>query len=137
MADTVMMHTRIDRELKREAEQILAGIGMTTSEAIRLFLHRVRVERALPLQLTYESPSSPKNWLDLAGTAPYPLAGMDAQAEVSNEREASANARDQRRNTHQQIIEELAQRRELGQAFKPPSDMSVTQVLGQVREEAA
>lgn len=44
---------------------------------------------------------------------------------------------EQRRNTHQQIIEELAQRRELGQAFKPPSDMSVTQILDQVREEAA
>ena len=81
------MHTRIDRELKREAEPILAGIGMTTSEAIRLFLHRIRVERALPLQLTYESPSSPKNWLDLAGTAPYPLADIDAQAWVSRERD--------------------------------------------------
>lgn len=87
MADTVMMHTRIDRELKQEAEQILAGIGMTTSEAIRLFLHRIRVERALPLKLTYEPSFSSKNWLDLAGTAPYPLAGMDAQAWVSGERD--------------------------------------------------
>lgn len=91
MSNTVMMHTRIDRALKDEAEQILANIGLTPSEAIRLFFHRVKVERALPLRLT--DPSATPNWLDLAGTAPHPLTGTDAQTWVSVQRETSDRER--------------------------------------------
>ena len=46
-----MLHVRVSDALKAEAAATLEGIGLTTSEAIRLFLHRVVVEQRLPLDL--------------------------------------------------------------------------------------
>jgi DNA-damage-inducible protein J len=49
--DASMLHVRIAGNLKARATKTLAGIGFTTSEAVRLFLHRVVVEQRLPLDL--------------------------------------------------------------------------------------
>jgi DNA-damage-inducible protein J len=38
--DKVIVQSRVSPELKEEAEKILAGLGMTTAEAIRLFLQQ-------------------------------------------------------------------------------------------------
>lgn len=48
--DTV--RARIDPELKRESEQVLDVLGLTTTEAIRLFLYQVKLRRGLPFTLT-------------------------------------------------------------------------------------
>lgn len=50
-ADAAMLHVRVTDLLKQEAAKTLEAIGMTTSEAVRLFLHRVVVEQRLPLDL--------------------------------------------------------------------------------------
>jgi DNA-damage-inducible protein J len=47
MADTIV-RSRIDPELKRQADQVLRSMGLTMSDAIRLFLHQVVAEKALP-----------------------------------------------------------------------------------------
>jgi DNA-damage-inducible protein J len=46
-----MLHIRIDESLRQEAEQTLKVIGMSISDAMRLFLHRVVIEQRLPLTL--------------------------------------------------------------------------------------
>lgn len=46
-----MLHIRVDRMLKRDAVATLDGIGLSMSDAVRLFLRRVVIEQALPLQL--------------------------------------------------------------------------------------
>ncbi len=46
-----MLHIRVADSLKAEAATTLEAIGFTTSEAIRLFLHRVVAEQRLPLDL--------------------------------------------------------------------------------------
>ena len=46
-----MLHVRLSETLKTQAAETLGEIGLTTSEAIRLFLHRVVVEQRLPLDL--------------------------------------------------------------------------------------
>ncbi len=46
-----MLHIRIDNVTKDQATQALATMGMSVSEAVRLFLHRVVVDQALPLEL--------------------------------------------------------------------------------------
>jgi DNA-damage-inducible protein J len=43
-----MIHARIDPRLKRSAEPIFSEIGLSTTEAIRLFLTQVRLHRGLP-----------------------------------------------------------------------------------------
>lgn len=50
-AQTSMLHIRVDDETKAQATEALAAIGMSVSEAVRLFLRRVAVEQAFPLEL--------------------------------------------------------------------------------------
>ena len=48
MAANELVQTRIDGEIKREAAAVLASIGLTVSDAVRLMLTRVAREHALP-----------------------------------------------------------------------------------------
>jgi len=44
-----MLHVRMDTEMKRKATAALAAMGLTASEAVRLFFHRIAVDQAFPL----------------------------------------------------------------------------------------
>ena len=46
-----MLHVRMDSEMKRKAMAALAAMGLTASEAVRLFFHRIAVDQAFPLEL--------------------------------------------------------------------------------------
>ena len=46
-----MMHVRVDEQLKEEATDTLAQIGLSLTDAVKLFLNRVVIEQAIPLQL--------------------------------------------------------------------------------------
>lgn len=48
---TSMLHIRVDDDTKAQATEALAAMGMTVSDAVRLFLRRVVTEQALPLEL--------------------------------------------------------------------------------------
>jgi DNA-damage-inducible protein J len=43
-----MIHARIDPELKRATERIFSKLGISTTEAIRLFLKQVELHNGLP-----------------------------------------------------------------------------------------
>ena len=43
-----LVQARVDREIKEEAATVLAGMGLTVSDAVRLLLARVAREKALP-----------------------------------------------------------------------------------------
>jgi len=45
------VRARVDEELKHDVEEILKQIGLTTSQAITLFLNRIRYERGIPFEL--------------------------------------------------------------------------------------
>lgn len=51
MAATKMLHIRIDDDIKTQADETLAAMGLSMSEAVRLFLHRVVAEQALPFEV--------------------------------------------------------------------------------------
>ena len=53
----VAIQARVSPELKEEAEAIFADIGMTTAEAIRIFLKQVVNSGGLPFQPTAKSPN--------------------------------------------------------------------------------
>ncbi|KQX40446.1 hypothetical protein ASD04_07430 [Devosia sp. Root436] len=46
-----MLHVRVDDETKEKATEALNAMGLSVSDAVRLFLHRVVVEQALPFEL--------------------------------------------------------------------------------------
>lgn len=50
MTDTTIVRARIDEPTKTEATAVLAAIGLSLSDAIRLMLRRVATEKALPFE---------------------------------------------------------------------------------------
>ncbi|MCV9964310.1 type II toxin-antitoxin system RelB/DinJ family antitoxin [Pararhizobium sp. BT-229] len=48
-AATSMVHVRVDEDLKDAAARVLSHFGLTTSEAVRMFLTTVVTERGLPV----------------------------------------------------------------------------------------
>lgn len=51
VAATSMVHVRVDDELKTQATEALAGMGLTVSDAVRIFFKRIVDEQAMPLEL--------------------------------------------------------------------------------------
>lgn len=51
MAATTMVHVRIDERIKAEATETLAAMGLTVSDAVRVFLTRVVADKELPFAL--------------------------------------------------------------------------------------
>ncbi len=47
-----MIHARLDPKLKRSAERVFSKIGISTTEAIRLFLRQVELHKGLPFPVT-------------------------------------------------------------------------------------
>jgi DNA-damage-inducible protein J len=48
MAKTEYVHVRIEPEIKHDAENVLAEIGLSTSDAITLFFKQIALFRGLP-----------------------------------------------------------------------------------------
>lgn len=50
-AAAAVVRARIDGQVKEEATQALAGMGLSVSDAIRMLLVRVAAEKALPFEV--------------------------------------------------------------------------------------
>lgn len=55
-ATTTMVHVRIDEKVKAQAAETLASMGLTVSDAVRVFLTRVVADNALPF--TVKAPNA-------------------------------------------------------------------------------
>jgi DNA-damage-inducible protein J len=51
-AKTLMIHARIDPKLKKSAENVFSELGISTTEAIRLFLKQVELHKGLPFSVS-------------------------------------------------------------------------------------
>ncbi len=51
MAANALVTTRINETVKQEATEVLATMGLSVSDAVRLLLTRVANEKALPFEL--------------------------------------------------------------------------------------
>ncbi len=55
----VNLNIRIDEKLKEDAEIVLSRLGLTVSDAVRLFFAQVRNTRSIPFELKlYEEPNT-------------------------------------------------------------------------------
>ena len=50
MATTAMVHVRMKKATKDQAEKALSAMGLSVSDAVRVLLTRVAVEKALPFE---------------------------------------------------------------------------------------
>jgi len=48
---TSMLHIRVDDDIKEQATLALTSMGLSVSDAVRLFLRRVVIDQAFPLEL--------------------------------------------------------------------------------------
>lgn len=55
MSNTVNFNMRVEKELKDETAQIFENYGMTTAQAIRMFLVNVANTRKIPLAFDYQA----------------------------------------------------------------------------------
>lgn len=49
---TTQINLSVDSTLKADVEEVLAAIGLTPTEAIRMFLRQIAVRRQLPLSVS-------------------------------------------------------------------------------------
>lgn len=58
MANSVLVQVRVEPELKREVEAILADNGLDLPTAIRMFMAKVRMVRGIPFDVRTYSPET-------------------------------------------------------------------------------
>jgi DNA-damage-inducible protein J len=69
MAKQAMIHARTEIELKKEVEEIFAALGLSTTTALNLFFHQVRMRRGLPFSVEIPNESTLQSFKDSdAGT---------------------------------------------------------------------
>ena len=61
MSKTAIITTRVEPEVKANADQILAQLGMTTAQAISMFLKQVELYRGLPFTPRLPPQTSPQH----------------------------------------------------------------------------
>lgn len=55
MSKTVTVHTRVTPDIKKKADSIFKTLGLTTSQAIMLFLTAAVNENGMPFELTHRN----------------------------------------------------------------------------------
>ena len=93
-AQSSMLHVRIDDDLKAEATEKLANVGLTVSDAVRILLTRVVKEGGLPAGLTTD-PKAYDAWFrakvqealdDTRPAVPHQQVMDEAQAVIDRKR---------------------------------------------------
>ena len=51
MTTTTMVHVRVDEQIKVQAAETLAAMGLTISDAVRVFLMRVVADKQMPFDI--------------------------------------------------------------------------------------
>ena len=62
MASDAVVRARIDGQVKERAAKVLADMGLSVSDAIRLLLVRVAAERALPFEIGCRTRKLARRW---------------------------------------------------------------------------
>lgn len=64
MAKTALINARTEPDLKEEVEGILKKLGLSTTEAINIFFHQVRMRRGLPFPVEIPNDEALKTFKD-------------------------------------------------------------------------
>ncbi len=78
MAASSMIHVRVDEKIKAQASETLAAMGLTVSDAVRVFLTRVVTEQQLPFALKVPNADTRAAMQEAQGLAKARFASGDA-----------------------------------------------------------
>ena len=96
MAQSSMLHVRVDEETKAQATEALAAMGLSLSDAVRILLTRVTREGGLPAGLATD-PQAHDAWFhakvhealaDTRPAVPHQRVMDDARAMIDRKRRA-------------------------------------------------
>lgn len=59
-----MIRARVEPDLKREVERIFKELGLTSTEAISLFFHQVKLWKGLPFEVRIPNKTTLKTFRD-------------------------------------------------------------------------
>lgn len=74
---TTTVRARIEPDIKKRAEQVLKTLGLTSSEAINVFYHKIVTEQGIPFSLQIPNPESRKAIDEIRGTDKVNGASLD------------------------------------------------------------
>jgi DNA-damage-inducible protein J len=78
MTASTVVRARIDEDVKEEASAVLAAMGLSVSDAMRMLLTRVARERALPIELLTPNPVTIQAMLDARQGKTVKVGPLDA-----------------------------------------------------------
>lgn len=78
MTASTVVRARIDENVKEEASAVLAAMGLSVSDAMRMLLTRVARERALPIELLTPNPVTVQAMLDARQGKTVKVGTLDA-----------------------------------------------------------
>ncbi len=64
MAKDTIVRARVEPKLKKGAERVLSQLGLSTSQAITLFLKQVELRQGLPFPVEFPNPETQKAFHD-------------------------------------------------------------------------
>jgi len=64
MAKTALINARTEPDLKEEVEVILKKLGLSTTEAINIFFHQVKMRKGLPFPVEIPNEETLKTFRD-------------------------------------------------------------------------
>jgi DNA-damage-inducible protein J len=67
MPKTATVRARVDAELKADAEAVLDKLGLTASEAIRLFYRQIALRKGLPFDVKVPNAATRRAMKDFLG----------------------------------------------------------------------
>ncbi|MCY0856881.1 type II toxin-antitoxin system RelB/DinJ family antitoxin [Cupriavidus sp. D39] len=85
MSKSDVVRARVDHDIKVEAAAVLAAMGLSVSDALRMLLTRVARERALPVELLTPNPATVAAMLEARAGKLEPVTLDQLQAEIDAE----------------------------------------------------
>jgi len=89
MPQSSMLHIRVEDDIKIQANEALAAIGLSMSDAVRILLKRVVNDQAFPLELNVPNPATRVVTKDSPAKMKAQKARLDTAVDLSNVLKAS------------------------------------------------
>ena len=91
MAATTMVHVRVSEQVKAQAAETLAEMGLSVSDAVRVFLTRVAAEKQLPFALKVPNAETRAAMAEADEIARSHLARFATAGELLDERQRNGD----------------------------------------------
>lgn len=90
MATTTMVHVRVDEQVKAQATETLAAMGLSVSDAVRVFLMRVVADKQMPFALKVPNAETRAAMVDADEIARTRRARFDTATELFDDLEKNS-----------------------------------------------